>query len=78
MRLHSGRSVRTCLFHHLSGSWSIYLVKSCIFDPVDDKILDMLFVEGQRGCPSLDQRLLLLKVVGSKPLHFARPEQDIL
>ena len=34
-------------------------------------------VEGHRGCPSLDQRLLLLKVVGSKPLHLASPEQDI-
>lgn len=56
---------------------SINLVKSWILAPVDDKILEILFVDGQRGCPSLDQRLLLLKVVGSRPLHFAKPEQDI-
>ena len=56
---------------------SINLVKSWILAPVDDNILDMLFVDGHRGCPSLDQRLLLLNVVGSKPLHFAKPEQDI-
>ena len=60
-------------------SWdeSIYLVKSWILAPVDDKILEILFVDGHLGCPSLDQRLLLLKVVGSSPLHFAKPEQDI-
>ena len=44
---------------------------------MDDNILDILLVDGQRGWPSLDQRLLLLNVVGSKPLHFASPEQDI-
>ena len=53
------------------------LVKSWIFAPVDDKILEILLVDGHRGCPSLDQRLLLLNVVGSKPLHFASPEHDI-
>jgi hypothetical protein len=53
------------------------LVKSWILAPVDDKILEILFVDGQRGCPSFDQRLLLLNVVGSSPLHFASPEQDI-
>lgn len=53
------------------------LVKSWILAPVDDKIFEILFVDGQRGWPSLDQRLLLLNVVGSKPLHFANPEQDI-
>ena len=56
---------------------SMNLVKSWILAPVDDKILEILFVDGQRGWPSLDQRLLLLNVVGSSPLHFAKPEQDI-
>lgn len=56
---------------------SINLVKSCIFAPVDDKIFEILLVDGHLGCPSLDQRLLLLNVVGSKPLHLARPEQDM-
>ena len=45
---------------------------------VASKIFAMLFVDGQRGWPYLDQRLLLLNVVGSKPLRFARQEQDIL
>ena len=53
------------------------LVKSWIDAPVEDRIFEILFVEGQRGCPSLVQRLLLLKVVGSKPLHRARPEHDM-
>ena len=52
----------------------INFVKSLIDAPVADSIFDILLVDGQRGCPSLDQRLLLLKVVGSKPLHFAKPE----
>ena len=56
---------------------SIYFVKSWIVEPVDANIFEILFVDGQRGWPSLDQRLLLLKVVGSRPLHFANPEQDI-
>ena len=77
-----GFGVRFPLHKHfysrpLSGVWSMNLVKSWILAPVDDKILEILFVDGQRGWPSLDQRLLLLKVVGSRPLHFARPEQDI-
>ena len=46
--------------------------------PVASKIFAILFVDGQRGWPYLDQRLLLLNVVGSKPLRFARQEQDIL
>lgn len=45
--------------------------------PVEDKILDILLVDGQRGWPSLVQRLLLLNVVGSNPLHRANPEHDI-
>ena len=53
------------------------LVKSWILAPVEDSIFEILFVDGHRGCPSLDQRLLLLKVVGSNPLHFASPEHDI-
>ena len=63
------------LFHHSDGS--ICFVKSWILEPVDAKILDILFVDGHLGCPSLDQRLLLLNVVGSSPLHFAKPEHDI-
>lgn len=55
----------------------INLVKSVILAPVDAKILEMLFVDGQRGWPSLDQRLERLNVVGSSPLHFANPEQDM-
>jgi len=58
-------------------SHGINFVKSVIDAPVDDSIFDILFVDGQRGCPSLDQRLLLLKVVGSKPLHLASPEHDM-
>lgn len=56
---------------------SMNFVKSWILAPVDDSIFEMLLVDGQRGWPSLDQRLLRLNVVGSKPLHFASPEQDI-
>ena len=41
-------------------------------------ILAILFVEGQRGCPYFDQRLLLLNVVASNPLRLASPEQDTL
>ena len=53
-----------------------YFVKSDRFDPVLSNILAILFVDGQRGCPYFDQRLLLLKVVASNPLSFARPEHD--
>lgn len=56
----------------------INFAKSPIFAPVDDNILEMLSVLGHLGCPSLDHLLLRLKVVGSKPLFFASPEQDIL
>lgn len=56
---------------------SINLVNSWIEAPVDDNILEILLVDGHRGCPSLVQRLLRLNVVGSKPLHRAKPEQDI-
>lgn len=56
----------------------INLVKSSKDAPVEDNILEILFVDGHLGCPSFDQRLLLLNVVGSRPLHFAKPEQDIL
>ena len=60
-------------------SWDgMNFVKSSSDAPVEANILEILFVDGHRGCPSLDQRLLLLKVVGSKPLLFAKPEQDIL
>lgn len=56
---------------------STNFVKSWIDEPVEDKILEILLVDGQRGWPSLVQRLLLLNVVGSNPLHRANPEQDI-
>lgn len=52
--------------------------KSSILEPVEDNILEILNVLGHLGCPSLDHLLLLLKVVGSKPLLFASPLQDIL
>lgn len=52
----------------------INFVKSFMDAPVADNIFAILFVDGQRGCPCLDQRLLLLNVVGSRPLHFANPE----
>ena len=52
--------------------------KSSMFDPVEDKIFEILRVDGHLGWPSLDHRLLLLKVVGSNLLFFASPEQDIL
>lgn len=51
------------------------LKKSCADAPVAANIFDILDVDGQRGCSYLENRLLLLKVVGSKPLHFANPEQ---
>jgi len=50
-------------------------MKSPKFLPVAFRILDMLWVDGQRGCPYCENRLDLLKVVGSKPLNLASPEQ---
>lgn len=49
-----------------------------MLQPVAHKIFAMLPVDGQRGWPYLEKRLLLLKVVGSSPLYFAKPEQVIL
>ena len=46
--------------------------------PVEFNIFAILFVEGHRGCPYFDQRLLLLKVVASNPENLANPEQDML
>ena len=46
--------------------------------PVAARIFAILPVDGHRGWPYLDQRLLLLNIVGSKPLRRARPEHDIL
>ena len=54
------------------------LKKSWAEECVDDNILEIVPVDGQRGCPNMVNRLLLLKVVGSSPLRFASPEQDIL
>ena len=69
---------RNCgvFFYNSFVSSVIYLKKSCGCECVADKIFAILLVEGQRGCSYLENRLLLLKVVGSKPLHFARPEQE--
>ena len=53
------------------------LKKSLALAPVADNIFDMLNVDGHRGCSYFENRLLLLNVVGSKPLRFANPEQDI-
>ena len=55
----------------------IYLKKSWGAECVAFNIFDIVSVDGQRGCPNTDARLLLLKVVGSNPLRFAKPEQDI-
>ncbi len=79
MRIAAPASKKTALYYSrpVSFGLSMNFVKSCILAPVDDNIFEILFVDGHRGCPSLDQRLLLLNVVGSKPLHFANPEQDI-
>ena len=52
-------------------------MKSLIVLPVEFNIFAILPVDGHLGCPYLDQRLLLLKVVASKPANFAKPEQDI-
>ena len=63
-----------------SGCWAAgakYLIKSFNDAPVASRIFAMLLVDGHRGWPYLDQRLLLLNVVGSSPLHFAKPEHDI-
>ena len=53
---------------NLKKSAGVALVASSIFE--------MLPVEGHRGCSYLENRLLLLNVVGSNPLRFASPEQD--
>jgi hypothetical protein len=45
--------------------------------PVADNILDKLYVDGQRGLPYLFQRLLLLNVVGFRPLIIAKREHDM-
>ena len=55
----------------------MYLKKSWGDEFVALNIFEIVSVDGQRGCPNTDARLLLLNVVGSKPLCFARPEQDI-
>ena len=59
------------------GFTIINFIRSSNFECVASSILAMLFVDGHRGCPYFDQRLLLLKVVGSSPLYFASAEQDI-
>src|ERR1700689_4898804 len=51
--------------------------KSSGLAPVAVRILAMLSVEGQRSLPLAALRLLLLKVVGSSPASFARPDGDM-
>ena len=72
-------SIWTVLFQlfWFSVSFVMNLKKSCGFAPVAEIIFAMLAVDGQRGCSYLEKRLLLLNVVGSKPLRLANPEQDI-
>lgn len=55
-----------------------YFIKSLSVAPVAFKIFAMLPVDGQRGWPYFDQRLLLLNDVGSRPQYFANPEHVIL
>ena len=55
----------------------IYLKKSCGFACVAASIFAILPVEGHLGCSYLEKRLLLLNVVGSKPLRLAKAEQDM-
>lgn len=66
------------LVYGLLPAGAKYLMNSFISVPVASKILAMLLVDGQRGCPYFDQRLLLLNIVGSSPLSFARPEHETL
>src|SRR3984885_2951591 len=51
--------------------------KSSRPEPVADNTLARLSVEGQRSFPLAVPRLLLLKVVGSRPASLARPEGDM-
>ena len=66
------------VLHFLELSSFINLKKSCGVEFVALIIFAILLVDGQRGCSYFENLLLLLKVVGSRPLHFAKPEQDIL
>lgn len=43
---------------------------------VASNIFDIVWHDGQRGVPSEENCLLLLNVVASKPLTFAKPEND--
>lgn len=45
---------------------------------VADSIFEIVLHDGQRCVPSGKNCLLLLKVVASRPLNFARPEQERL
>src|SRR5215468_4767312 len=55
-----------------------YFTNSAKLMLVAPSTLAMLSVDGQRGRPSHAMRLLLLKVVGSRPARRARPEADSL
>ena len=60
----------------LSDAVVMNLKKSWGDESVAVNIFEIVSVDGQRGCSYLENLLLLLNVVGSSPLHFARPEQD--
>ncbi len=69
---------RLCGFNYFSfTSLVINLKKSWGCEPVASIIFAILLVEGHLGCSYFENRLLLLNVVGSKPLSLANPEQDI-
>ena len=55
----------------------MYLKKSWGAACVAFSIFEIVSVDGHRGWPNTEARLLLLNVVGSNPLRLAKPEQDI-
>ena len=65
------------VFYFSVPSLLINLKKSWGLEPVASIIFAILLVEGHLGCSYLENLLLLLKVVGSRPLSLANPEQDI-
>ena len=74
-----------CFLQFLLGIWGAEsgsvvsgihnLAKSITDVLVADIILAIVPQDGQRGVPSDENCLLLLNVVESRPLSFARPEQ---
>jgi hypothetical protein len=74
--------LRVFFYRYFSGCGGscdgIKRTNSDIVIPVAFNTLAMLYVDGQRGCPYLLKRLLLLNVVASNPENLASPEHDIL